>query len=75
MNTKKINIPVHDSNGYLIGFRELNVLWECPTCGSEMGDPQLTQHNEDGFHGSVHTWESKCGHIAKYTDLKVKEEA
>ncbi|KUR61201.1 hypothetical protein C6345_18410 [Bacillus sp. LNXM12-2] len=70
MNTQKITIPDRDSNGCLIGFRELNVLWECPTCGCEMCEPQLTQHAEDGFYGSVHTWESKCGHVAKYADLK-----
>lgn len=70
MNTKKITIPDRDLYGCLVGFKKLNVLWECPTCGSEMGEPQLTHHAEDGFHGSVHTWESKCGHIAKYADLK-----
>ncbi len=70
MNTKKISIPDRDLTGCLVGFKKMNVLWECPTCGCEMGEPQLTQHNEDGFHGSVHTWESKCGHIAKYADLK-----
>ncbi|EKF34354.1 hypothetical protein BA1_15704 [Bacillus xiamenensis] len=70
MNTKKITIPDRDSNGCLVGFKKMNVFWECPTCGCEMGVPQLTQHNEDGFHGSVHTWVNQCGHIAKYADLK-----
>ncbi|MDR4995795.1 hypothetical protein RGT17_11260 [Bacillus altitudinis] len=70
MNTKKISIPDRDSTGCLVGFKKMNVLWECPTCGYEMGDPQLTPHAEDGFHGSVHTWENKCGHIAKYANLK-----
>ncbi|MEK4568494.1 hypothetical protein [Bacillus sp. FSL K6-3458] len=70
MNTTRITIPDRDSYGCLVGFKKLNVLWECPTCGSEMGEPQLTHHAEDGFHGSVHIWESKCGHIAKYIDLK-----
>lgn len=41
MNTKKITIPDRDSNGCLVGFKKMNVLWECPTCGSEMGDPQV----------------------------------
>lgn len=70
MNTKKITIPDRDSYGCLIGFKKSNVLWQCPKCGSEMGEPQLTHHAEDDFYGSVHTWENKCGHIAKYADLK-----
>ncbi|UTQ09051.1 hypothetical protein NMK97_03195 [Bacillus amyloliquefaciens] len=49
MKTRKVTIPARDTNGFLIGFKEVNALWECPTCGGEMGNPQLTQHAEDGF--------------------------
>ncbi|MCJ2174080.1 MULTISPECIES: hypothetical protein [Bacillus amyloliquefaciens group] len=35
MNAKKVTIPARDSNGFMIGFKEVNALWECPTCGGE----------------------------------------
>ncbi|XBP65914.1 hypothetical protein AAHB36_09950 [Bacillus velezensis] len=43
MKTKKVTIPARDTNGFLTGFKTINALWECPTCGGEMGNPQLTQ--------------------------------
>ncbi|MGD6829085.1 hypothetical protein [Bacillus pumilus] len=70
MTIQKITIPKRDFNGYLVGFRKINVVWKCPTCGGKMGEPQLTPHAEDGFYGSIHTWENQCGHITKYGDLK-----
>lgn len=42
MKTKKVTIPARDSNGFLTGFKTINALWKCPTCGGEMGNPQLT---------------------------------
>ncbi|MBU8576444.1 hypothetical protein ACQKEX_14580 [Bacillus pumilus] len=70
MTIQKITIPKRDFNGYLVGFSKIKVVWECPTCGGKMGEPQLTPHVEDGFHGSIHAWENQCGHVTKYEDLK-----
>ncbi|MEC3676886.1 MULTISPECIES: hypothetical protein [Bacillus] len=75
MKTRKVTIPTRDTNGFLIGFREVNALWECPTCGGEMGNPQLRQYTEDGFFGQIHTWENPCGHIAHYKNLQIVGDA
>ncbi|WGD78963.1 hypothetical protein P5643_01715 [Bacillus subtilis] len=75
MNAKKVTIPARDSNGFMIGFKEVNALWKCPTCGGEMGNPQLTQHSEDGFFGQVHIWENQCGHVAHYKNLQIVGDA
>ncbi|AOU01234.1 hypothetical protein ABRD05_14990 [Bacillus velezensis] len=75
MNAKKVTIPARDSNGFMIGFKEVNALWECPTCGEKMRNPQLTQHVEDGFFGRVHTWENPCGHVAHYKNLQIVGDA
>ncbi|MGG3435975.1 hypothetical protein ABER96_03335 [Bacillus subtilis] len=71
MNTKKVTIPARDSNGFMIGFKEVNALWECPTCGGKMGNPQFMQHAEDGFFGSIHIWVNPCGHVAHYKNLQI----
>ncbi|MCY8813643.1 hypothetical protein P8917_01095 [Bacillus atrophaeus] len=75
MNAKKVTIPDRDSNGFMIRFKEVNALWECPTCGGKMGNPQLTQHAEDGFFGQIHIWENPCGHVAHYKNLQIVGDA
>ncbi|KRT87119.1 MULTISPECIES: hypothetical protein [Bacillus] len=67
---KIISIPHRDANGFLIGFKRVNALWNCPTCGEAMGEPKLTSHAEDGYSGSVHIWTNPCGHVVHYKDLK-----
>ncbi|WP_144625166.1 hypothetical protein [Bacillus velezensis] len=71
MKVKKITIPVRDSNGFMVGFKEVDVLWQCPDCGGEMGNPQPAQHVEDGFFGQIHTWENPCGHVTHYKNLQI----
>lgn len=74
METNVIVVPNRDVVGWLHGTKTVTVEWNCPTCGKEMGEPQIQSFCEDGEWYSVHTWKNSCGHIAKYEDLKeVKE--
>ncbi|MDX8367710.1 hypothetical protein [Cytobacillus sp. IB215665] len=68
---KTITVPNRDSQGWLHGTKNMKVEWTCPTCGQEMGQPTAKQFCEDGEFYNVNVWENDCGHVAKYTDLKV----
>ncbi|ETE97337.1 TPA: hypothetical protein ROY11_004493 [Bacillus cereus] len=70
MTVKTITVPDSDSYGRLHGTKNVTVEWNCPTCGKEMGNPKLENFCNDGVWYVVHKWDNKCGHIARYTDLK-----
>lgn len=68
---KVITIPNRDKDGWLHGTIQVIADWKCPVCGNPMGEPKLQQFCEDGEFYSVHTWSNDCGHVCKYTDLKI----
>lgn len=70
VGTKTIVVPNRDVASWLHGTKSVTVEWNCPTCGEEMSEPKMESFCEDGEHYAVHKWDNKCGHIAKYTDLK-----
>ncbi|WP_026592866.1 hypothetical protein [Bacillus sp. UNC437CL72CviS29] len=70
MTVKTITVPNRDLQGWLYGTKNVTVEWSCPTCGKEMGKPNLENFCEDETWYVVHKWDNECGHIAKYTDLK-----
>ncbi|ASU01065.1 hypothetical protein ANTHONY_225 [Bacillus phage Anthony] len=70
MTVRTIIIPIRDKYGFLRELKEVTVEWNCPTCGEEMGYPEL--HTFFGYAESytAHAWDSPCGHIVRYLDLK-----
>jgi len=71
MEKRSVLLPKRDSNGYLTGTQKVEVEWKCPYCGEEMGEPYLHNYFEDGASYVVHKWENKCGHVAKYDEVKI----
>lgn len=69
VEVKKVTITTRDSNGWLQGVKDVNVVWACPNCGGKMGNVVTIQQTEDGQWFSVSTWQNDCGHTAKYKEL------
>lgn len=71
--TKQVAIVLRD--GWAIATPTVEVLWECPTCGEDMGD-SIHGHNfvEDGDSHWCQKWTTPCGHVAKYDHVKMKQD-
>lgn len=68
--TKRVYLILRD--GWKIETPKVDVLWECPTCGKEMGEPRGRNFYEDGYSYYCDVWENECGHVAAYKDVKMK---
>lgn len=67
--TKEVRIVLR--NGWEMEIPMVEVLWECPTCGQPMGEPEGHNFYEDGDSYHCNIWTNPCGHVAMYYDLKM----
>lgn len=70
---KVITVPNRDSAGWLHGTKNVEALWECPSCKKPMGEPRLQDFCEDGEFYNVHVWKNECGHITSYNEMTLAQ--
>lgn len=71
METKTVTVPRSAQHQGFYSV-ELFLNWVCPVCGGPRGEPYKTISYDGSMRLSVDGWNNPCGHVDKYSDVRVE---